>query len=1021
MRSLKNTFLSILFLIPLIASAQLNIKGKVVDKNGQSPLPGVNVVVKGTTNGAVTDFDGIYMINKVNIGDVLVFSFIGYNTLEVPVSSDTDINIEMEESAESLEEVVLIGYGSVQKEDATGSVELLKAKDFNQGAMVSADQLLTGKVAGVRITTNGGQPDAAPNIRIRGGASLNANNNPLIVIDGVPVDNTNPAGVNNPLSLINPNDIESFSILKDASSTAIYGSRASNGVIIITTKKGSSGEPQYNLSTNVALGTVTKTIDVMDGPTFANFIEEYHPDYASLLGVVENGERVIYDTDWQDAIYRTSVSTDVNFSVRANLGKKVPFRGSYGYTKNQGVVKRNDYERFTLSLKLTPTFFDEHLKVDVNFKSLYSNKNAIDEGGALGGVVNMDPTKPIYDNSADNRFGGFYQPTYIDYDDNDEPLFLRLAGQWNPVALLKQRKRPERVYKILGNVEFDYKMHFLPELRAVLNLGLEASQARIREQYTDNSLATYQFNQNDSNINTNYLFNPGINYKESQNITNQTMDAYLVYTKEFEGLIKKFDIQGGYAYQNFKNDGTKEEYRYNTTTGLRELIIDTSNPNNRYFNELNLQSFFGRTNINIDDTYLITLSMRADGSSLFTEDNRWGYFPAAALGWKLNEYDVFDNSNFINELKIRLGWGKTGQQDITGAVGFYPSIPLFEAGSATSQYLAGYALYSAKPYNGDLTWEKTTTYNAGIDFNLFENSLVSGSFDAFYRETSDLLASVPVAPGQGLTDTFVKNVGKTESKGFEFNTSFKPINNENTKLEFYGNIGYSKAEVTDLKDVSRISDDDSGIPTGTGVKIAYHVVGYEPYAAWVFKQLYDNDGNPIHGAFADFNGDGTVDNDDRYYRPMRPNWTFGYGLNLSYKNLDFSTSFRGQYGGQVYNTAKLKAGWIDKAEPGNSNSLSNVLNFYSGAADPNFVNVQGYVPFSDYFLEDASFIRCENIVLTYNFNNLIKNARLRVSGSVNNAFIITKYGGQDPENYNAIDNNFYPRPRTFVLGLNLDF
>ena len=1011
MKSLNIALLSIFFFLPLIVSAQFTVKGKVTDKTTQEPLPGVNVILKGTTNGAVTDFDGLYSLDKVNTGDVLVFSFIGYNSKEVTVTSGADINVSMEEAAESLDEVVVIGYGTTTVKDATGSVAAVTEDEFNKGAMVSADQLLTGKVAGVRITSNGGQPDAAPNIRIRGGASLTANNNPLIVIDGVPVDNTNPAGVNNPLSLINPNDIESFSILKDASSTAIYGSRASNGVIIITTKKGSSGGPQFNLSTNVAISTVTKTIDVMDGPTFAKFIEEYHPDSADLLGVEgENGSRVLSNTDWQDAIYRDGISTDINFSARANLGEKIPFRGSYGYTKNEGVVKRNDYERFTLSLKLTPKFFDDHLKVDFNFKGLFSNKNAIDEGGALGGVVNMDPTKPIYDNSPDNRFGGYYQTTVLDGNR------LLLDGQWNPVALLEQRKRPERVFKVLGNVEFDYKMHFLPELRAILNLGLEASQARIVEKYTDHSLATYKFNSDDQ-----YLFNPGINYKENQDITNQTMDAYLVYSKDFEGIIRKFDIQGGYAYQNFKNDGTKAEYRYNEDTGLRELTPNPSNPNNRYFNELNLQSFFGRTNINIDDKYLITLSMRADGSSLFTKDNRWGYFPAAALAWKLNEYDIFDNSNILNELKIRLGWGKTGQQDITGAVGFYPSIPLFEAGSASSQYLQGYALYSAKPFNGDLTWEKTTTYNAGLDFNLFANSLVSGSLDLFYRETSDLLARVPVAPGQALSDTFVRNVGETQSRGFELNINFKPVYNENTTLELYGNVGYSKAEVTNLKDVSRISADESTIPTGTGVRIAYHVVGFQPYAAWVFKQLYDSAGNPIHGAFADFNGDGIVNNDDRYYRPMRPNWTFGYGLNFSYKKFDFSTSFRGQYGGQVYNTAKLKAGWINKAIPSNSNSLSNVLDFYSGAANLNFVNVQGNVPFSDYFLEDASFIRCENIALSYNFDNLIKNAKLRVSGSVTNAFIITKYNGQDPENFNAIDNNFYPRPRTFVLGLNLDF
>ena len=1016
MRNFKNTFLSILLFFPVIAFAQLTIKGKVTDKINKTELPGVNVFVKGTTNGTTTDFDGLYSINNVNTGDVLVFSFIGFSDLEVTITSSADINVELEESAESLDEVVVIGYGTTTVKDATGSVELLKAEDFNKGALISADQLLSGKIAGVRITTNGGQPDSAPNIRIRGGSSLSANNNPLIVIDGIPIDNTNPAGVSNPLSLINPNDIESFSVLKDASSTAIYGSRASNGVIIITTKKGTSGDVKVNFSTNVTISQVDKKIDLMDGPTFERFIQEYHPEYTDLLGV-ENptGGRTMSNTDWQDAIYRTATSSNTNISVRANLGSKVPFRGSWGYSKNEGIVKTSDYERYSLSFKLTPTLIDDHLKIDFNFKGLFSDKNAIDEGGALGGAVNMDPTKPIYDNSPDNRFGGYHQNTKPDGDR------LLLDGAWNPLALLEQRKRPEKVYKLISNIEFDYKMHFLPELRAVLNLGTEASQANISEVYANNSLATYRFDTTNDDINSNYVFNPGVNYSEHQNINNTTLDAYLVYTKEFDGFLSKFDLQGGYAYQNFKNDGTKVEYRYNEESGLREIQLDESNPTNRYFNELNLQSFFGRTNINLADKYLITLSMRADGSSLFTEDSRWGYFPAAAVAWKINEEDFMNGSEFINSLKLRLGWGKTGQQDITGAVGFYPSVPLFEAGSSSSQYLQGFALYSAKPFNSNLTWEKTQTYNAGIDFDLINNNFISGSFDIFYRETEDLLAVVPVAPGQGLTDSFVDNVGKTESKGFEFNTVVKPIDSENTKLEFYGNVAYSRAEVTDLKDVSRITASGSGIPTGTGVNIGYHVVGYQPYSAWVFRQLYDTQGNPIHGAFADFTGDGTVDNDDRYYRTLRPNWTFGYGFNFTYKNLDVSSSFRGQIGGQVYNSRRLTSGWVDRAIPNNTNSLSNVLDFYSGAANFNFINTVGNVPFSDYFLEDASFIRCENIVVSYNLNNLIKNANLRISGTVNNAFIITNYSGQDPENFNAIDNNFYPRPRSFTVGLNLDF
>lgn len=1010
MKKIKQCLLLAVFMIPIGIFAQTTVTGNVTDQATGGPLPGVSIVVVGTSTGTTTDFDGYYTLT-VDDDAVLQFSYIGYKTLDIPVTGP-NLDIVMEEDRAQLDEVVVIGYGTTTVKDATGSLTAVTSEDFNKGAIVSTDQLLTGKAAGVRITSSGGAPDAAPNIRIRGGASLSANNSPLIVIDGVPIDNTNPAGVNNPFSLINPNDVDSFSILKDASAAAIYGSRASNGVIIITTKKGTSGGPKFNFSTNTSISTVSSKIDLMDGPTYTKFINEYHPTYSGLLGTA--------NTDWQDAIYRAAVSSDHNFSARANLFNKVPTRFSFGYNNTEGLVKTNDYERYTASVKFTPTFFDDHLKIDINAKGISSEKNAVDEGGALGGAVNMDPTKPIYDNSPGNRFGGFYQNTIL--DDVDNPTRLLLDGQWNPLALLLQRTRPEKVQKILGNVEFDYKMHFLPELRAVLNLGLEASTADIEESFSDNSLATYKFDSSNNDINTNYVFNPGVNYRENQSITNQTMDAYLVYAKRYEeGFLTNFDVQGGYSYQNFRNDGNKEEYRYNDETGIRELQIDAQNPNNRYFNELNLQSFFGRTNLNLFDKYLVTVSFRADGSSLFSKDNRWGYFPAAALAWKVNEEDFLKDSQVINDLKLRLGWGKTGQQDITGAVGFYPSVPLFEAGSSTGQYLQGVALYSAKPFNEDLTWEKTTTYNAGIDFGLFENRLINGSFDVFYRETSDLLAKVPVAPGQGLTDSFVKNVGETESKGFEVILNATLLSNESTNLEFYSNVSYSRAEVTDLQDVSRISADGSGIPTGTGVNIGYHTVGYQPYSAWVFRQLYDTAGNPIHGAFADFNGDGITDNDDRYFKSLRPNWTFGFGFNFNYNKFDFSTSFRGQIGGQVYNSRRLTSGWIDKAVPNNSNSLSNVLDFYSGAADYNFVDIQGNIPFSDYFLEDATFLRCENIVLGYRLDDILKNTSMRVYGAVNNPFIITNYSGQDPENFNAIDNNFYPRPRSFTLGLSVDF
>ncbi|AIY13511.1 SusC/RagA family TonB-linked outer membrane protein [Cellulophaga baltica] len=1019
-------FFLIMLFVPLWAISQEQISGLVTDQTTGDPLPGVSIILKGTTKGVSTDFDGNYTISA-NQNDILQFSYIGYKSIEEKIAGTT-LNVSLETDTQLLEEVVLIGYGSAKKEDLTGSVDVLSSKDFNQGSVVSADQLLTGKMAGVRITSNGGQPDAAPNIRIRGGSSLSANNSPLIVIDGIPVDNTNPAGVGNPLSLINPNDIESFSVLKDASATAIYGSRASNGVIIIATKKGTSGKVKFNFTSDVSVSNVASTIDVMDSDQYVNFISTYHPSFTNLLGVDDPNTtvtdnpltaaiegRIIGDTNWQDEIFRTAISTNTNFSARANLGGKIPFRGSIGYTNTGGVVKTNDYERVTLSLKLTPAFLDDHLKVSLNAKGLFSDKNAIDEGGALGGAINMDPTKPVLDTSADNRFGGFYQNTIVDGNR------LLLDGQSNPLALLKQRQRPEQVARILASLELDYKLHALPELRAVLNLGLEASKANIEETYLDNSIATYRFNNADTDINTNYVFNPGVNYTEDQDITNTTLDAYLVYTKEFESFVKRFEVQGGYSYQNFENDGTKKIFRYDDETGIREELIDPNNLTNRYFNVLNLQSFFGRTNIDLANQFLVTLSFRADGSSLFTKENRWGYFPAAAVAWKIGKAGFVANSNTINDLKLRLGAGKTGQQDITGAVGYYPSSPLFEIGSTTSQYLAGVNLYSAKAFNPDLTWEKTTTYNVGLDFDLFAKGIMSGSVDFYQKETKDLLAKTAVPPGQALSDAFVQNVGETESKGFEVNLKINPIATEDFRLEFNSNVGYNRSEVTSLKDVTRITASESGLPTGTGVSLAYHTVGYQPYSAWVFKQVYDLNGDPISNAFVDINGDNIINNDDRYYETLRPNWTFGFGLNLNYKNWDLSSSFRGQIGGQVYNARRLTSGWIDRAIPNNSNSLSNVLDFNSDTATTSFVNVQGNIPFSDYFLEDASFLRMENIVIGFRVPNFLKDASLRIYGAANNLFVISDYSGQDPENFNAIDNNFYPRPRVFTLGLNLDF
>jgi TonB-linked SusC/RagA family outer membrane protein len=1024
MKTMYQRLLFLLLMLPFSALAQSTLTGVVRDNTTGEPIPGVNVIVQGTPNGTATDLDGKYTLGNVNTGANLTFSSIGFANQTIAYTGQANIDVVMQDDATQLQEVVVIGYGTTTKKDATGAITTVTSKDFNKGAITTADQLLTGRAPGVRITSSGGQPDAAPNIRIRGGSSLSAQNNPLIIIDGVPLDFVNPAGVSNPLSLINPNDIESFTILKDASATAIYGSRASNGVIIVTTKKGASGAPQFNYSSNVSIGKVTKTLDVMDGPTFSRFIQDYYPTQADKLGVadpaaapntVDNPDtrdviegRILANTDWQDAIFRTSIFTDHNFSARANLFKKVPFRASIGYTRNEGVVKTNDYERYTASLKFTPTFLDDHLKLDVNAKGLRAQKNTVDEGGAIGGSVNMDPTKPIY---ANNNFGGYYQNvTAANPQDFD--------GQYNPVNLLDQRRRPENVDKLLANVQLDYKMHFLPELRAIVNAGIEGSRAEITEKFGEYSFASYQFT---NNANGDYIFNPGVNYREKQNITNKTLDTYLAYTKNFAGIITRIDAQAGHTFQSFVNDGHKDIFRYSTTTGLREVTPNVQNPNNRYYNKTVLESYFGRANVDLADKYLFTFTMRADGSSLFKKDKRWGYFPAAGFAWRATDEDFLKDSKVVNDLKLRLGYGQTGQQDITGIAGYYPTSALFSNGDPNSQYLPGVNTYSANAFNDQLKWEVTTTYNAGIDFAFFKNDLLSGSIDVYRRDTDDLLVKSFVPPGQYLTNEITQNVGSLTNRGVELNLNVKPIVTDNFTWEVLGNIAYNKGKVTDLNNVTSIEAGESGLPVQTGLRIARHAVGEQPYSAYVFEQLYDASGHPVVGAYKDRNGDGAITNDDRYYVALRPNWTYGFSTNVTYKNLDLSASFHGQLDGQVYNAIKLAGGYTERVLPNNTNNLNNALNFYSGAADPSFTTINGNVPSSDYFLESASFLRCDNITLGYRIKEITKTGSLRIYAGVNNAFIIKSYSGQDPENFNAIDNNFYPRPRMYNFGVNFDF
>ncbi|MCB9202241.1 MAG: SusC/RagA family TonB-linked outer membrane protein [Flavobacteriales bacterium] len=1048
-------FACILFLSATAVQAQMTVKGKVTKADGQPVIAAVVQTADGAS-ATETDFDGNYELQvpkssavggnvKLKVTDLDG----GEQEVTVPYQSGV-VNKAIAYQAQGGNaptelKAVSIGYGTVTKKDAVGSVQLIDEESFNKGAIVSADQLINGKAPGVRITSDGGQPDSKPNIRIRGGSSLNANNNPLIVIDGVPIAQNNPAGANNPLNLINPNDIESFSILKDASATAIYGSRASNGVIIITTKKGTKGSPKFNYSGNVSIGEIVNKLKVMDGKTFVKFMREYHPDNVWKLGVGgsvdadgNQTEGKIYNTDWQNEVYRNSISTNHTFSALANLFGKVPARASVGYNRTEGLVKTNNYERFSASVKLTPSLLDNHLNIDFNAKGIYSKKNAIDESGILGAASDMDPTKPVYGDSPNNRFEGYYQWTQLGETYND---YFKI-GSDNPVYALNGRQRPEEVKKILGNLQLEYKMPFLPELKAVVNGGLEASKAKIQETYSGNAIQTYQFyrpnlpgtksdwteadyaaDAQSKDSSRNYVFNPGVNFEENQDITNTTLDAYMVYNKRDENkLVTNLLLQGGYNYQNFKNDGTQDKYQYNVYTGLRERIINEGNENNRYYNVLNLQSFFFRANVDLSDKYLFTATYRADGSSLFHKDNRWGHFPAVGFAWKASEEEWIKSSNFVKDLKLRLGWGMTGQQDITDANGYYPYRPLFTRGISTAQYLTGYRTYSASAFNPNLTWEKTTTYNLGIDFTLLKSKAISGSIDLYDRYTSDLLSKVTIAPGQGLTTTFTKNVGSMRNRGAEANVQVTPFSNSVFSISLNGNIAYTHGKVEDLGTVDRIDASDSGISGGTGRNLAYHVVGYQPYSAWVYEQMYDVNGRPIFGTYVDRNQDGKITVADRYYQSLRPNWTYGFGLNANYKNFDLSASFRGQLDGKVYNIQKATKGMVNQAIDTQTDALHNRLDFYAGEADPLMTtNLSSVVPFSDYFLESAAFLRCENITLGYRFDKVYKDVSLRVYAAVNNLFLITDYSGQSPENFNAIDNNVYPRPRVYTFGMNVDF
>ena len=996
------TLLVGLFLSIGAFAQQIAVKGHVKDTTGE-PVIGANVLVKGTTHGTITDFDGNFMLN-VPKDAILSVSFVGYKSAEVKAAST--VMVTLEDDSQVLDAVVVIGYGSVKKNDMTGSVTAIKPDKLNKGLITNAQDMMTGKIAGVSVVSKGGAPGEGATIRIRGGSSLTAENDPLIVIDGLAMDNKGVKGLANPLSMVNPNDIESFTVLKDASATAIYGSRASNGVIIITTKKGQAGaRPTISYDGNVSVSTVKSTVDVMDGDQFRSFIKDIWGEDSEAYSKLGNA-----NTDWQKEIFRPAVSTDHNLTISGGL-KNMPYRVSFGYTNQNGIVKTSKFERYTASVSLAPSFFQDHLKVNANLKGMIA-KNRYVDGGAVGSAVSFDPTQSV---RSDDPYHQYYFDGYFQWNTdasslNDDTWKRTFNGNapGNPVALLEEKDDRAISKSLIGNLELDYKFHFLPDLHAHVNGGMDLSTGK---QYTD--VSPYSSTNN-------YYGSYGWEQKDKYNLS---LNAYLQYSKDFTDK-HRFDVMAGYEWQHF-HDTSDQEY-----WGLYPLSNNVvENRGQRYNNtssgsatESYLVSFFGRVNYTLLDRYLFTATVRQDGSSRFHKNNRWGLFPSFALGWKLKEEAFLKDVDVLSDLKLRLGYGITGQQNINS--GDYPYLAVYETNKDGAYYpiLGEGATYRPNAYNPDLKWEKTTTYNVGLDFG-FLNNRINGAVDYYYRKTTDLLNSVFVSAGTNFKNKVLSNVGSLENSGIEFSINSKPVVTTDWTWDLGFNITYNKNEITklttgDSENYYVAAGDNIG--GGRDMKAMAHAVGHPASSFYVYQQVYDENGKPIENEFVDRNGDGTINGDDRYfYKKPTADVLMGLTSRLSYKSWDFSFSLRASLNNYVYNS--VEAGGSD-CNPTSVYSFGALNNRPLMGVANNIQNLKDNTLLSDYFVQNASFMKCDNITLGYSFKKLF-GAPIggRVYAAVQNVFTITKYKGLDPEVEKGLDNNIYPRPLTTLIGLSLNF
>ncbi len=979
-RSLLLVALLLMGCLQLFAQTR-TIKGEVTDAQNGDPLIGATIMVEGEKSGTVTDFDGNFVLQVSSSAKKIKVSYIGYIDKILAVSEN--MKVKLESDSKALADVVVIGYGTARKSDLTGSVATVKAKDFNKGLVSSPEQLINGKVSGVQIMSNSGSASAGSTIRVRGGASLNASNDPLIVLDGVPLEQGGISGnSSNFLSMINPSDIESMTVLKDASSTAIYGSRASNGVIIITTKKGQQGGLKVNFNTTNSMQTRAQMVDMLSHDDFVNVINQFGTDnQKSLLGNA--------NTDWNDEVYRTAFGTDNNLSLSGSISKYLPFRVSAGYYNQSGLVRKDNVERWTGNVVLTPSFFQDHLKLTINAKGTLNN-NSFNNGGAVWAAATFNPTIPVY--SGNNNYGGFNEALDADgYPVN--------AGVRNPRGLVDLYDSESKVSRFIGSMDVDYKVHFLPDLKLHATIG--ADYAKGDGTIYVPGYAAQSFNKDESLSGSDYKYGP-------QKNENRLLTLYANYAKYFENIKSNVDLTAGYDYQFWKS--TTPLYYTKSAAGTTLSTVKASD-----YRHVML-SYYGRVNYSFDGKYLLTATVRRDASSRFSKDTRWGTFPSVALGWTLTEEPWLKDNKVISNLKLRASYGVTGQQE---GIGNYNYLPVYTSSVTGAEALINgqyITTYRPEAYVSDLKWETTTSWNFGLDFG-FLNGRIGGAIDFYTRKTKDLLASVPTAAGTNFSKTILTNVGNVDSKGIEVSLNATPIQTKDWEWNLSYNFTWQNMKVKNLSLTQGGSQ--TNVKVGPSIDAYQFQVlseGYEPYMFYVYHQLYDSEtGKPIEGAYADLNNDGEINDADLYrYHSPAPKYIMGLSTSLRYKQLTLGMSFRANIDNYVYNGMGMSTGAWETVSYNNS-QLNNLNTSFLKTG----FKTRQYL--SDYYVENASFLKLDNLSLSYNVGKINKWASLTVSAMVQNVFTITGYSGTDPEVPNGMDNSFYPRPRTYSVSLGLQF